>query len=33
MYYQKTNILPLKSDQKYIKNTHNLQGGDMKMVP
>ena len=32
MYYQKTNILQLKSGQKY-KNIHRLQGGAMKMVP
>ena len=33
MYYQKTSILQLKGGQKYLKNTHRLQGGAMKMVP
>ena len=32
MYYQKTSISQLKSDQKYKKNTHRLQGGAIKMV-
>ena len=33
MYNHKTSILQLIIDQKYIKNTHKLQGGAMKMVP